>query len=178
MTDTNRDSQDALGSEPAAETLLRLLCESGTPKIICSACLLISHVTWNHQANQRRYGTETAIRTLLSLLSPAGRLVAIGSSFASTASTAGGATPTVAPTPNEPLMTSHASSELVLYSMMALVNLSYCNERVQQLVKSCGGIPLIQAQLQALDKGVLGRAREETLKAADGREVERDPMEA
>ena len=44
---------------------------------------------------------------------------------------------------------SHASSELVLYSMMALVNLSYCNERVQQLVKSCGGIPLIQAQLSS-----------------------------
>ena len=63
MTDTNRDSQDALGSEAAASTLQRLLCESGTPTIICATCLLLSHVTWNHPANQRRYGTEAAIRT-------------------------------------------------------------------------------------------------------------------
>ena len=37
----------------------------------------------------------------------------------------------------------------MLYAMMALVNLSYCNERVQELVRACGGIPLIQQQLSS-----------------------------
>ena len=129
MTDTNRDSQDALGSEAAASTLQRLLCESGTPTIICATCLLLSHVTWNHPANQRRYGTEAAIRTLLALLSPAGRAAAV----------ADGA--------DDP--SSRPSAELMLYAMMALVNLSYCNERVQELVRACGGIPLIQQQLSS-----------------------------
>ena len=41
------------------------------------------------------------------------------------------------------------ASELTLYSMMALVNLSYCNERVQELVRACGGVPLIQQQLSS-----------------------------
>ena len=126
MTDTNRDSQDALGSEAAASTLQRLLCESGTPTIICATCLLLSHVTWNHPANQRRYGTEAAIRTLLALLSPAGRAAAV----------ADGA--------DDP--SSRPSAELMLYAMMALVNFSYCNERVQEL-GARGGILLSSSSL-------------------------------
>ena len=175
MADTNRDTQDALGSADAAAAVHRLLCASGSPKIVCSACLLLSHVTWNHPPNQQLYGSEQAIRTLLSLLSPAGRAAAIGSSWAgacgagggggggaaggvSAASAAGKGAALAAPKEaggggvagaaagqDEP---GHAS-ELTLYSMMALVNLSYCNERVQELVRACGGVPLIQQQLSS-----------------------------
>lgn len=196
MADTNHESQDALGSADAAAAVHRLLCASGSPKIVCSACLLLSHVTWNHPPNQQLYGTEQAIRTLLSLLSPAGRAAAIGSSWAGGGSAgaaggggaggAGGAggggaaakaavkavgagsvgakpqpppppppAPAAAPSVADATASSagadsssHAS-ELTLYSMMALVNLSYCNERVQELVRACGGVPLIQQQLSS-----------------------------
>ncbi len=33
--------------------------------------------------------------------------------------------------------------------MMALVNLTYCNTRVQESVRACGGVPLIQQQLSS-----------------------------
>ena len=137
MADTNRDSQDALGSADAAAAVHRLLCSRGSPKLMCSACLLLSHVTWNHHPNQHLYGTEPAIRTLLSLLSPAGRAAVIDG-----AAVAGGA-----------MMSAEEASghatELTLYSMMALVNLTYCNERVQESVRACGGVPLIQQQLSS-----------------------------
>ena len=112
-------------------------------------------MTWNHPPNQQLYGTEQAIRTLLSLLSPAGRAAAIGSSWAAPSAASKGGGPVtdaskLAPAVAEmsPEAASHAS-ELTLYSMMALVNLSYNNERVQELVRACGGVPLIQQQLSS-----------------------------
>ena len=36
---------------------------------------------------------------------------------------------------------------LPLYSLMALVNLSYCNADVQRLIRVCGGVLLLQSHL-------------------------------
>jgi len=137
MADTNCASQDALGSADAAGAVHRLLGASGSPKIVCAACLLLSHVTWNHQPNQRLYGTEDSIRILLSLLSPAGRATAMGPRWAAALAGEGEATAEAFGQANE----------LTLYAMMALVNLSYCNQSVQELVRACGGVPLLQQQL-------------------------------
>ena len=126
MADTNRDSQDALGDESYAAAVHRLLCASSSPRIVCAVCLLLSHVAWNHPANQQLYATEPAIQQLLALLSPAGR-----DRFALSA---------------DPAEAAGQASELALYAMMALVNLSYCNPAVQELVRSCGGVPLLQQQ--------------------------------
>ena len=162
MADTNRDSQDALGSADAAAAVHRLLGAKGSPKLVCSACLLLSHVTWNHPPNQHLYGTEHAIRILLCLLSPDGRAAAIGSRMSAGAGGGAGGVPAsvIAAAPAappaagsgavaEPLDASMHATELTLYSMMALVNLTYCNERVQEAVRACGGVPLIQQQLSS-----------------------------
>ena len=39
--------------------------------------------------------------------------------------------------------------ELTLTALMALVNLSYCNTRVQELIRTTGGFPLLLAQLSS-----------------------------
>ena len=42
-----------------------------------------------------------------------------------------------------------AHSELALYAMMALVNLTYCCAELQQRVRECGGLPLLLQQLSS-----------------------------
>ena len=149
MADTNSATQDALGSREAAEAVHRLLGATGAPRIVCAACLLLSHVAWNHQTNQRLYGTESAIRTLLSLLSAEGRAAALGQKRADAAAAEGlAAVEGLAPGSAEGGAEAVGQAvELALYAMMALVNLSYCNATVQELVRACGGVPLLHQQL-------------------------------
>ena len=149
MADTNSATQDALGSREAAEAVHRLLSATGAPRIVCAACLLLSHVAWNHPTNQRLYGTEAAIRTLLSLLSAEGRAAALGQKRADAAAAEGlAAVEGLAPGSAEGGAEAVGQAvELALYAMMALVNLSYCNATVQELVRACGGVPLLHQQL-------------------------------
>ena len=62
LTDTNAMAQKALGSEEAAESIHRLLCVRGNERLVCSACLLVSHAAWNCPPNQARFGSERSVR--------------------------------------------------------------------------------------------------------------------
>ena len=65
LTDTNATAQRTLSTEEAADGIHRLLCVRGNEPLVCSACLLISHATWNCPPNQARFGTQRSVRQLL-----------------------------------------------------------------------------------------------------------------
>ena len=94
--------------------------------------LLRGSASWNHQGNQLLFATEFAIQQLLSFLTPAGRAEVIGSHWSEVG---GGDT--------------DLGTEIALYSMMALVNFSYCRLEVQELVRVCGGVPLLHQHLSS-----------------------------
>ena len=157
LADTSEATQDALDDDEPAGIILGLLTASASAPIVCAACLLLSHVAWSHANNQRRYGTEASIRQLLALLSPAGRAAALGahsswgSERAAGAAAAGG-TPTksnggAGGDGGDGDEAPGSGSELTLCAMLALVNLSHQQPAVQALVRVCGGLPLLQAQL-------------------------------
>ena len=103
------------------------------------------------------------MRQLLALLSPAGRALAAGSHWSSsdaaaaagtgagagagTGASAGAGTGAGAGAGPGPGAAAH--SELALYAMMALVNLTYCCAELQHRVRECGGLPLLLQQLSS-----------------------------
>lgn len=141
MADTNSMTQDALSLPEAAAALHTLLDARGYARILSSTCLLISHISWNHPTNQRLFGTESAVSRLLSFLSPGGRAAVQGSHWAD-----GTSSPPVTPAEAQ-TDGAQAGIELTLYALMALVNLSYRNQQVQELVRKCGGMPTLLQQL-------------------------------
>ena len=101
------------------------------------------------------------MRQLLALLSPAGRALAAGSHWSSsdaaagagagagTGASAGAGTGAGAGAGPGAGVGAAAHSELALYAMMALVNLTYCCAELQQRVRECGGLPLLLQQLSS-----------------------------
>ena len=101
------------------------------------------------------------MRQLLALLSPAGRALAAGSHWSSsdaaagagagagTGTSAGAGTGAGAGAGPGAGVGAAAHSELALYAMMALVNLTYCCAELQHRVRECGGLPLLLQQLSS-----------------------------
>ena len=52
LADINQESQDALSTPEAAAAIHPLLRKQDSPRVVCAACLLLSHVVWNHKKNQ------------------------------------------------------------------------------------------------------------------------------
>jgi len=147
LADINPVVQDALGTERAAACIQPLLSAPDSPRVVCAACLLLSHVAWNHTHNQLLFGTEAVVRQLLSILTPAGRAEVMGSHW----SGSGSEPPASSPSPSAEIANEEGGVgvELALYAMMALVNLSYCRSEVQDMVRACGGVPLLHLQLSS-----------------------------
>ena len=137
LADTNPAAQDALCSDEAARALLELLGAARSPRVLSGLCLLLSHAVWNHTGNQRRFGEEPTVRSLLAFLAPAGRPKGGEWGFGGGAEGEGEGAGAA------------QRGELTLTALMALVNLSYCNTRVQELIRTTGGFPLLLAQLSS-----------------------------
>lgn len=127
LTDTNLEAQRILSAPASSEVLLSLLASSTDDGVLRGLCLLLSHAVWNHRPNQEVYGSHSTLRQLLSFLAPPDRR---------------------ASPDRRALAPAGASSEgLVLYALMALVNLTYGNAEVQRAVRELGGVPVVQQQL-------------------------------
>lgn len=121
LTDTNPEAQGMLSAPASSEVLLSLLSSSTDVGVLRGLCLLLSHAVWNHSVNQDVYGSHSTLQILLSFLATPDRRASVP------AGTTG--------------------DGLVLYALMALVNLTYGNAGVQRAVRELGGVPAVQQQL-------------------------------
>lgn len=130
LADTNSRAQELLCTPESADAFFSLLTRSSDSRVLCYLCLLLSHAVWNHPAGQRLFGDRLTLQQLLSFLA-APRLPCAQAEAVPGAAAEGG------------------REALVLYALMALVNLTYNNPEVQHLVRELSGIPLVQQQLSS-----------------------------
>ena len=123
LTDTNPQAQEMLCEPASSHVLLSLLERSEDGGVLCCLCLLLSHAVWNHPGNQRTYGSHDTIRQLICFLAPPERC--------------------------SPAARGASTDRLVLYALMALVNLTYGNAEVQRTVRELGGLPAVEHQLMS-----------------------------
>eukprot|EP00743_Colponemidia_sp_Colp-15_P007363 GILK01007950.1.p1 GENE.GILK01007950.1~~GILK01007950.1.p1 ORF type:complete len:768 (-),score=169.92 GILK01007950.1:144-2447(-) len=205
VVDTNTDTQEYLSNDQTANLLSKLILHPSA-RVASMGCLFMSHLAWNHVANQARFGTESTIVQLLKMIEglgddlpplgfplPGCNAAAIAGHIHTTVTharknsltnvgnvTSAGEEPSITALVDRPMdgppsifpglaMPSQIGSrgvsvqelnqqsnqitpemerlELCFYSLLALINLSYQNETVQQIIDSHNGIDVIFKQL-------------------------------
>eukprot|EP00002_Diphylleia_rotans_P015393 TRINITY_DN2988_c0_g1_i2.p1 TRINITY_DN2988_c0_g1~~TRINITY_DN2988_c0_g1_i2.p1 ORF type:complete len:867 (-),score=153.67 TRINITY_DN2988_c0_g1_i2:76-2676(-) len=132
FADTNQTNQAYL-TGIVSVSFLKKLMESAFISVSSLACLLLSHLCWNHPTNQVHYGCEEIIRCILDI---AQKTPVESNAHAAKVNTSWRSD-----------QTSRENYDLCMFSLMALVNMSFQQHHVQDMVARLGGVKVVTTQL-------------------------------